>query len=398
MPAIRMILEAAAEPPSVRGLTALALRRRLAGAPTLLRWSGAVDGRRAAVVLRRRRHQRPRGDVRPDGVGDLAGDARHGLGALGLRDASRRPGSGGRSAAAARCRAPCDRRSRLRAARCGRRASVDSIRCEGDRVRGVGLVDGTEIDAPIVVSACNPHDTFLRWLKNPPPTAPTISSGAGRTSRMPKATSRSSTSIVDARPAASRLRPHARADHDDRSRPGRHRPGRGADGRGPGARPAGHARQRPDACSTRRWRPPAGTCSASRSCSPRSPSWVGGRIRPSRGAGWKPCRSCCEPGFLDSIVDWRAMTPDVYERDFHLPAGHATSFAGGPLAAFRNANPELTNYETAVAGPLPHRRGDLPGRRRLGRERPQLRHRHPRTPVLMVAEVLKIDGLTRKMP
>jgi beta-carotene ketolase (CrtO type) len=44
------------------------------------------------------------------------------------------------------------------------------------------------------------------------------------------------------------------------------------------------------------------------------------------------------------------MTPDVYERDFHLPAGHATSFAGGPLAAFRNPNPELTSYETAVRG------------------------------------------------
>ena len=27
------------------------------------------------------------------------------------------------------------------------------------------------------------------------------------------------------------------------------------------------------------------------------------------------------------------MTPDRYEGDFHLPRGHATSFAGGPLAA-----------------------------------------------------------------
>ncbi len=44
------------------------------------------------------------------------------------------------------------------------------------------------------------------------------------------------------------------------------------------------------------------------------------------------------------------MTPDVYERDFHLPAGHATSFAGGPLAALRNSNPELTKYETAIGG------------------------------------------------
>jgi phytoene dehydrogenase-like protein len=58
----------------------------------------------------------------------------------------------------------------------------------------------------------------------------------------------------------------------------------------------------------------------------------------------------CEPGFLDSIIEWRAMTPEVYEREFHLPAGHATSFAGGPLAAIRNSDPELTKYETAVDG------------------------------------------------
>jgi beta-carotene ketolase (CrtO type) len=44
------------------------------------------------------------------------------------------------------------------------------------------------------------------------------------------------------------------------------------------------------------------------------------------------------------------MTPETYEREFHLPHGHATSFAGGPLAAFHNKNPELTRYETAVKG------------------------------------------------
>jgi beta-carotene ketolase (CrtO type) len=36
--------------------------------------------------------------------------------------------------------------------------------------------------------------------------------------------------------------------------------------------------------------------------------------------------------------------------EFNLPAGHALSFAGGPLAAIRNKNPELTRYETAVRG------------------------------------------------
>ena len=44
------------------------------------------------------------------------------------------------------------------------------------------------------------------------------------------------------------------------------------------------------------------------------------------------------------------MTPDVYERDFHLPDGHAASFGGGPLAALRSRDPELTRYETAVPG------------------------------------------------
>ena len=48
MPAVRMIFEAAAEPPSVTGLTRVALRRRLAGTPALLRWSR----RSAADVLR----------------------------------------------------------------------------------------------------------------------------------------------------------------------------------------------------------------------------------------------------------------------------------------------------------------------------------------------------------
>jgi phytoene dehydrogenase-like protein len=44
------------------------------------------------------------------------------------------------------------------------------------------------------------------------------------------------------------------------------------------------------------------------------------------------------------------MTPDRYESEFHLPAGHAASFSGGPLAALTNRQPELTRYETPVEG------------------------------------------------
>ena len=53
---------------------------------------------------------------------------------------------------------------------------------------------------------------------------------------------------------------------------------------------------------------------------------------------------------IDSMTQWRAMTPDVYESDFHMPEGHATSFAGGPLAALRGEPRELVRYETSIPG------------------------------------------------
>ena len=84
---------------------------------------------------------------------------------------------------------------------------------------------------------------------------------------------------------------------------------------------------------------------------PYAPAGRLARRRRSRSAGSSCSPRWCEPGVLDSRSStWRAMTPDVYEREFHLPHGHATSFAGGPLAAFRSRDPELTRYETAVPG------------------------------------------------
>ena len=57
-----------------------------------------------------------------------------------------------------------------------------------------------------------------------------------------------------------------------------------------------------------------------------------------------------QPGFREGIRRWRAMTPPRYEAEFGLPRGYATSFAGGPLAALRGRDPELTRYETPVRG------------------------------------------------
>ncbi len=347
MPAIRMIFDAAAEPPSVRGLTALALRRRLAGAPTLLRWSR----RSTADVLRSFFDSDViRGPAAMSGPmvwGISPETPGTGLGALalGMRHVAKvgRPigGSG---------EVPRALRSALEAAggEVRTKSPVDTIRCEGDRVRGVGLVDGTEIAAPIVVSACNPHDTFLRWLKNPPPSANDL---VRRWAKVPHAEGYESKLdvIVDAVP---RLR-----DSDRSLGPTTMiAPGLAEIHAGTSLMAEGRVLDRPGMLVNvptllDPTMAPDGRHVFSLEALFTPFALAGGWADSSEPWRWLELVSALlEPGFLDSIVEWRAMTPDVYERDFHLPAGHATSFAGGPLAAFRNANPELTNYETSVDG------------------------------------------------
>ena len=347
MPAIRMIFEAAAEPPSARGLTTLALRRRLAGAPTLLRWSR----RSTADVLRSYFDDDaicgPAAMSGPMVWGISPETPGTGLGALGM--AMRHVATVGRPIGGSG-EVPRALRAALEAAGgvVRTKSAVDAIRCEGDRVRGVGLVDGTEIDAPIVVSACNPHDTFLRWLKNPPSSAGDL---VRRWSQVPHAEGYESKLdvIVDAVP---RLR------GSDRSLGATTMiaPGLADIHRGTSLMAEGRVLERlgmlvnvPSLLDPTM--APEGRHVFSLEALFTPFSLVGGWADSSEPRRWlELVAELLEPGFLDSIVEWRAMTPDVYERDFHLPAGHATSFAGGPLAAFRNRNPELTNYETAVDG------------------------------------------------
>lgn len=347
MPAIRMIFEAANEPPSVRGLTRIALRRRLAGASTLLRWSR----RSTADVLRSYfSHEAILGPGAMSGPmvwGISPETPGAGLGALthAMRHVSQvgRPvgGSG---------EVPRTLLAAFEAAggvlRLG--AKVDAILCERDRVRGVGLSDGSEVLAPIVVSACNPHDTFLHWLKDPPATARDL---VRRWSHAPNDEGYESKldAILDSPPTlrgsdrtlgATTLVAPTLADID----------------RGVSLMRRGAVLERPGLLINvptllDPTMAPEGRHVFSLEVLFTPFALQGGWAGSSEPWRWLEVASTLfEPGFVDSIVDWRAMTPDVYERDFHLPTGHATSFAGGPLAAFRNPDPELTRYETAVDG------------------------------------------------
>ncbi len=351
MPAVRMIFEAANEPPSLPGLTKLALRRRLAGTRSILAWSR----RSAADVLRSYfETEIIRGPGAAEGpmVWGISPEfAGSGLGALAyaMRHVAKvgRPVGGSGQVPQAILASFLQAGGELRTS-----TRVTEICCSGDRVSGV-RVEGSDgnsdlVSASSVVSACNPHDTFLRWLKHPPASARNLVS---RWSALPHADGYESKLDVVLE-TAPRLR-----DSDRSLGPTTVvAPDLAAIHRGYEMIATGRVLEEPallvnvptllDPTMA-----PPGRHVLSLEALYTPYAVVGGWPGSSEPRRWlEAFATLCEPGLLDSIVAWRAVTPDRYESDFHLPAGHATSFAGGPLAAFRNRNPELTDYETSVEG------------------------------------------------
>ena len=354
-PAIQMIFEAATEPPSVTGLTKLALRKRLAGSATLLRWSR----RSAADVLRSffsaDAITGPAALTGPMVWGISPEFKGSGLGAL--THAMRHVGTVGRPVGGSG-RVTETLRMAFEAAGGTLQISspVSEVRCSGSAAAGVTLVDGTEIDALVVVSACNPHDTFLKWLKNPPSAAADL---IRRWKAIPH--DKGYESKIDAILST----PPVLKDHDRQLGPTTAiGPSLTEIDRGYRLMQQGKILDLPGMLVNVPSLLDPTMAPDGRHVFSLEALFTPYDFTDAAGNGWahperrgpEPQRwlelfaDQREPGFLESIVDWRAMTPAIYESDFHLPAGHATSFAGGPLAAFRNPNPELTKYETAISG------------------------------------------------
>ena len=347
IPAVEMIYEAANEPPTVRNLTRLALARRLSGSRTLVSWSRRSAGDVLRSFFDDDAVMGPAALTGPMVWGISPERPGSGLGALthAMRHAGvvGRPIGGSGEVPRALLAAFESAGGTLRT-----QSLVDTIMCNGERVSGIALADGTEITAPVVVSACNPHDTFLRWLRNPPSSATDLVRRWNGVRHDEGYESKIDAVLTDApvlrgadRPLGSTtvIAPGlAEIDLAARLMPR----GEILDLPGmlvnvptlldPTMAPQGRHVLSLEALFT-----PFG--------------FVDGWSDPAEPRRWlETFAELCEPGLLDSIVEWRAMTPDVYERDFNLPNGHATSFAGGPLAVFRNQHAELTDYETAVDG------------------------------------------------
>jgi len=350
MPAARLVLDAANDPPTARGLSRKVLAHHGHGVSTLLRWSRHS----AATVLRRFFHSEsllaPAVVIGPMVWGispELAGS---GLGALTY--AMRHAGTVGRPIGGSGM-VPATLRAAFEGFGGTVRTStrVTAIDCEGPAVRGVALDDGTEVTARVVVSACNPHDTFVRWLRNAPPQADGL---VRRWRAAPAADGYESKidAIVSRPPVVRALGEHAEAIGTTLVvAPPLADIHRGYEmmGRGEVLRQPGLMLNVPSLVD------PTMTAGIQHVFSMEvlyTPYHVrGGWASSAEPRRWlEQFAGLAEPGFMESLGEWRAMTPERYERDFHLPAGHATSFAGGPLAAMRNKDPELVRYATAVKG------------------------------------------------
>ena len=353
IPVARLILEASANPPSRGSILSTVIKRGGRGVATMLK----MNRMSAADVMRQFfEDEAVIGPAMVEGpvVWGLSPETPGtGLGALGY--ALRHVGQLGRPKGGSGMLPESLKNAFLQYGGLLRtNTRVVGILCEGSRVSAVQTNDGATVTARIVVSACDPQRTFVNWLKNPPSRAMSMvnrwtntDSGEGYESKIDAITSEvplltglsdpllagtplASTTIMS--PSVAELHRGAQLMRDGRTMP----------------RMALMANTPTVADST--VSPPGRhVFSLEALYTPYSftDGWTS-RTEPER---WlTQFGSLVQPGFLDSIIDWRVVTPAEYESDFHLPRGHATSFAGGPLAAFLGTTPELTRYHTPIKG------------------------------------------------
>jgi phytoene dehydrogenase-like protein len=242
--------------------------------------------------------------------------------------------------------------------RCGSR--VSAVVCEGDAVRGVRLVDGTEITATRVVVASDPSVALVEWLLDAPPGSRALVE-RWRSAPRPEGYESKVDAVVSMLPTYRQVDPRVaeRLGVDPLVATMVIAPGLDELDRAHAALGAGRVAAQP--------------LFLANVPSVLDPTMIvpgpdGGHVfsletlyTPYRLAGgWagstEPSRwlevyaGLLAPGFLDGVRRWRVMTPIAYEQEFLLPRGHATSFAGGPLTALLGRQPELTRYETPVRG------------------------------------------------
>ena len=354
LPIASLILEAANEPPSRRGLIARVLARKGKGATRLLAWSRKSAAEVLSSYFSSEAILGPAIVEGPMVWGVSPQLEGTGLGAitLALRHAGQvgRPIGGSGSLPESLRKSFLDFGGELLLS-----TRVSAIVCRDNDERSVELANGYEVKARVVVSACNPHDTFIKWLRNAPPQAqPMIDRwkntphGQGYESKIDAVFSGdvvyNALSSPDHQslglsglPSTFVIAPTLQNIH------------RGWELMAKGQildRPALLVNV-PSLGDTTLTHPNSNILSLESLFTPYN--FIGGWQSDAEPLRWLHAYDSllAEP-ITPRITQWRAMTPDKYEKEFFLPGGHATSFSGGPLATFMSRTPELTQYRTSV--------------------------------------------------
>lgn len=367
LPVAELAMEMARQRPTATELFRTALRQRARGVSTLLEWSR----RSAAEVLSRYFDDwhlvMPAcigptvWGVSPDtpgtGLAAMAYAAKH------VTHTGRPRGGSGALTDAVRASFEAAGGQVL----CG--ARVDRLLLSGDAVAGVILDDGSELTSRVVVAACDPHRVFVDWLGEPPPAARKVAERwrdkpiqDGYESKIDGVLTR----LPQFRAAGPLLEQYPDLDL---------------------LGPSGMVSPSPDALARAHELRAAGRVAPEPTMLLNVPSLVDPSMEPGPGrhvlsievlftpyaleGGWADSREperwlelwadLMEPGALDGVEAWRAMTPDRYEKEFGMHRGHTPAYSATPLATLFGRQRELSRYRTPVRGLYLSGAGTFPG-------------------------------------
>lgn len=234
---------------------------------------------------------------------------------------------------------------------------VAAIVCTGETVRGVELDDGTLVEAPLVIVACDPREAIVKYLRDAPASAGEFVQG-WRNTPQPEGYESKIDARLSALPAWHGRDPRLAAAGftDQHSGTTFVAPTLAEIADGHARSQRGEILERPmflinfPSVQDPTLAPPGEhVLSLEVLYTPYAlqGGWEGS-TEPER---WLDVAATLfEPGFRDSIVEWRAVTPPVYDREYGMPKGYATSFPGGPLAALLGRQRELSRYTTPIDG------------------------------------------------
>ncbi len=246
---------------------------------------------------------------------------------------------------------------------------VDRLIISDGSITGVRLADGTELISDAVVISCDPHHLFVDWIDDPPPVARKM---IKRWSE--RFVDEGSASKLDA--VLTGLPRYKGADCLEAHHPGLnlHNPGM-------------IVSLTPEQLADSNRRREENRVSELPTLAMNYPSVLDPEMSPGDGrhvlslevfftpyslqGGWlgskEPERwleiwaGLMEPGALDLIESYRAMTPDRWENEFSLHLGATTHYSGTPLASFLGSPRETTRHRTPIAGLYLSGAGTFPG-------------------------------------